>query len=57
MHACMYDQNERVCHTISRLKSGIQSTPPPTYFFGFQKTWGVGIFHVVRWNISQRFLA
>ena len=39
MHACTYDQHKRVCHTISRPKSGIQSTPP-TYFLGFQKTWG-----------------
>ena len=46
MNVCMYVQNERVCHTISGL-----------HLLEAQKTCGGGIFHVARWNISQKFLA
>ena len=31
--------------------------PPPTSFRSPKNMWGGGIFHVVRWNISQKFLA
>ena len=51
-------KNERVYHTISGLKCGIRRTPPTS--FGSQKNmWGgifMYIFHVVRWNISHKFL-
>ena len=55
MYVCMYVQNERVCHTISGLKCCIRRTPP--HLLEAPKTCGGGIFHVVRWNISQKFLA
>ena len=53
----MYVRYERVCHTISGLKMLHPEDPPPTSFGSPKNMWGRGIFHVVRRNISQKFLA
>ena len=45
-----------MCHTISGLKCGIRRTHPHV-FSKPKKHVGGGIFHVVRRNISQKFLA
>ena len=54
-HTQMHIENERVCHTISRLKHGIRRTPTP--FESQKKHMEGGICHVVRRNIFQKFLA
>ena len=57
MYVCMFKMKGcvMVCHTVSGLKCGIRRTPP-TSFRSLKKHVG-RIFHVVRWNISQKFHA
>ena len=43
-------------HSLQCLVEATSGGPPPTSFGSPKNTWG-GIFHVVRWNISQKFLA
>ena len=59
-YVSMYVQNERVCHGVSYrfwAKMWHPEDPPPTSFRNPKKHVGGGIFHVVRWNISQKFHA
>ena len=60
MYECMYDY---VCTLWKGVpyhlwaKNLASGGPPPTSFRSPKNMWGGGIFHVVRWNISQKFLA
>ena len=57
MNACMYVRSKLNGVPYHLWAKMLHPEDPPPHLLEAQKTCGGGIFHVVRWNISQKFLA